>query len=363
MPRKKSKEIRLPKIEQLPSGAYHTRVLIDGQRVSITKDTPEECVAEYMALKHGVVEAKQKEKRKEKTLSEAVDEYIKSREGKRSPSTIAGYKKDKRNTFRSMMQANVYTTTDEQWQAAINQEHKLGRSSKYIQNSWALMGAAIEAATGRRPKVMLYPKERNERAYLDPKQIDTFVAAIKEKPVEVPALLCLSSLRRSEMLALRWDKIDFEKKVIYVHGAKVRGENGLVEKKQNKTDKSRRAVPMIPPLEEALRRTERKSDHVVTMGGDTILKQVKAVCAESGLPQVNLHGLRHSFASLAYHLGIPEMIAAEIGGWNDLGTMHRIYTHLAESDIAERAQDFRDFFSPEKRKEKVQIGNKNGNEK
>lgn len=47
------------------------------------------------------------------------------------------------------------------------------------------------------------------------------------------------------------------------------------------------------------------------------------------------------------------MIAAEIGGWDDLGTMHKIYTHLAKSDIAKRSQDFCDYFDPEKRKAKA----------
>ncbi len=47
---------------------------------------------------------------------------------------------------------------------------------------------------------------------------------------------------------------------------------------------------------------------------------------------------------------IPEKIAMEIGGWADDGTMHKIYTHLAKKDIAKRAQDFSDFFDPEKRK-------------
>ena len=52
MPKKKKEpEIKLPKIEQLPSGAWHTRVLIENRRVSITKDTYDECVAEYLALK------------------------------------------------------------------------------------------------------------------------------------------------------------------------------------------------------------------------------------------------------------------------------------------------------------------------
>lgn len=343
--KKKQPQIRLPKIEQLPSGQYHTRVLVDGRRLSITKDTHEECVAEYLALKHGVMETKANGRRQHKTLEAAVDEYIAAREGKRSPATIYGYKKDKRNTFQSVMKADVFTTTDAQWQAAINAEKKLGRSPKYIKNAWSLMSASIEAATGRRPNVMLFPDEKNEREFLEPDEIDIFVAAIKGRPVEIPALLCLSSLRRSEFLALTWDKVDLEKKVIYIQGATVRGDAGLTYKKQNKSDKSRRVVPIIPPLLAALQAVESKQGPVVTISGDACLDQVKKICKSNGLPTVCLHGLRHSFASLAYHLQIPEMIAAEIGGWNDLGTMHKIYTHLAKKDIAERSQQFLDYFT------------------
>lgn len=286
-----------------------------------------------------------------KTLRETVDEYINARRDQRSPATIAGYEKDARNLFQAAMGWNVYTTSDEQWQKAIKEERKKGRSAKYIQNGWSLMAASIEAATGRRPQVILYPNESEERKWLDWQQIDVFVAAVKGKPVEIPALLCLSSLRRSELLSVKWSNVDFAKKCIKIQGATVRGSSGLVEKKQNKTDKSRRVIPIIPPLLEALESAERKSDKVVTMGGDTALKQVNKICRENGLPEVGLHGLRHSFASLAYHLGIPEMIAAEIGGWDDLGTMHKIYTHMAKADIAKRSQDFMDYFDPEKRPE------------
>ena len=350
MPRKKKDAVRMPKIEQLPSGAFHTRVLIDGRRVSITKDTHEECVAEYLALKHGVMEAKEKENKKIKTLEEAINDYISARKDYRSPATIYGYERYKANTFQSMMKANVYTTTDEQWQNAIRQEKKLGRSPKYIKNAWSLVSAAIEEVTHHRPQVLLYPKEKNDRPFLEPEEIDTFVAAIKGKPVEVPALLCLSSLRRSEMLALKWSNVDLKKKIIRVQGAKVHGEDGLTEKNQNKNDTSRRTIPIIPPLLEALKASDRSSDYVCTMTGDLTLTRINQICKENDLPEVGLHGLRHSFASLAYHLQIPEMIAAEIGGWKDLATMHNIYTHLAQRDIVKRSQDFSDYFDPEKKR-------------
>lgn len=367
MAKKKKNEypdIRLPKITILPSGAAHTRVLIDGERVSITADSEEACIAEYLARKHKILEDKKKKKTKKKTLEEAVTEYITARKDFRSPATIYGYERYKKNTFQSMMQANVYTTSDEQWQKAIKEERRLGRSPKYIENAWSLMAASIEEATDHRPEVKLYQEEKNERPFLDHEQIDVFVKAIKGQPLEIPALLCLSSLRRSELIALTWDKVDFKKKIIHVQGARVRGENGLVSKKQNKNDTSRRTIPIIPPLFEALEKVENKTGPVATMTGDLTLNRVNRICRENGLPEVGLHGLRHSFASLAYHLEIPEKIAMQIGGWKDSATMHNIYTHLAKQDIAKRAQDFSDYFDEEKRKAKdSKIGNDVGNRK
>lgn len=360
--RKKEPEIRLPKIKQLPSGAWHTRVLIEDRRVSITKDTYDECVAEYLALKNKITEAKDRQSGKNITLKEAVNKYIDARRGKKSPSTVYGYIRYRDNTFQRMMASNVYKTADRQWQAAIDEEKALGRSPKYIKNAWGLMSAAIAAETGKRPDVILYPKEKKERPYLDPDQIDIFVSAVKGQPIEIPALLCLSSLRRSEVLALKWENVDLKHKVIYVRGSKVRGESGMSVKAQNKTDKSRRPVPIIPPLFDALSAAPRENDFIVTAAPSTLFKYINLVCRENGLPEVGLHGLRHSFASIAYHMGIPEMIAAEIGGWKDLGTMHKIYTHLAEKDITKRAQDFTNYFSPASIKTR-QIGNEIGNKK
>lgn len=350
--KKKAPEVKLPKIEQLPSGAWHTRVLIENRRISITRETYEETLAEYLALKNGVMAASEKRSGKNITLEEAVTDYIASKEGFLSPSTIAGYEKFKRNMMLPMMKRNIFAVTNDQWQAAIRAEHKSGKSPKYIKNGWMFFSACIVAAGADRPEVMLYPPEHNERAYLTPDEIDKFVDAVKGQPVEIPALLCLSSLRRSEILALTWDNVDLKNNAIYIKGATVRGTEGLVTKKQNKSRKSRRPVPIIPPLLDALKAEPCKSGNVVHMTGDYALSQVKKTCESAGITVVDLHGLRHSFASLAYHLGIPEMIAAEIGGWNDLSTMHNIYTHLAQKDIAKRSQGFCDWFSEESTKKR-----------
>ena len=73
-------------------------------------------------------------------------------------------------------------------------------------------------------------------------------------------------------------------------------------------------------------------------------KQIRAACERAGLPNVGVHGLRHSFASLAYHLGLSEKETMKIGGWSDYGTMRRIYTHLSDSDALRGENQMRDFF-------------------
>lgn len=342
----KKKDFKKPTARQLPSGSWFCRVRVDGKDIPITKPTKQEAEAAAMAVKYGIIEGKEKPSKKKTTLEQAVKDYISEKEGFSSPSTIRNYESYMRNTFQSMMKKNIFAITDDQWQAAIKAEHRAGRSPKYIKNAWSLIAASVEHAGAKRPEVMLYPPEKNERAYLPPEEIDIFVGAVKGQPHEIPALLCLSSLRRSEMLALTWDNVDLKNKVLYVRGATVRGKEGLVNKKQNKSSKSRRAVPIIPPLLEALDEVDNKTGTVVKFKADYVLNHVKKTCQSAGITVVDLHGLRHSFASLAYHLGIPEMIAAEIGGWDDLATMHNIYTHIAQADIAKRSQDFQNYFLP-----------------
>jgi integrase len=168
---------------------------------------------------------------------------------------------------------------------------------------------------------------------------------VKDRTVEIAALLQLSSLRISEVLDVRGTDVNMDKNCIRVHGAAVYGEDGkLVHKKENKNQSSTRYVPIIPPLREALEKIELTDDYLVKMRSATVFDQINKVCRECNLPEVGNHGLRHSFASLAYHLQIPEKIAMQIGGWSDYGTMRKIYTHLSQRDINERSEDFTRFF-------------------
>lgn len=340
--KKKEPEVKLPAIKQLPSGAWHTRVLVGDQRVSITKDSYNECVAEYLALKNGVVEAKKAPNRK--TLTKAIDNYIEARQNILSPATLRGYRTIQKHRFPGLMKQEVSTITPEQCQRAVNLEAKTV-SAKTLANAWGFVSSVLAEATGQTFTVRLPQVIPAERPWLTPEQIPKFVEAVKGDVAEIPALLALSSLRRSEIVGLRWADVNLEKGVIHVNGATVPGEdNKFVRKAETKNVTSRRTIPIIPPLLDALEAVEHRGEMVVTYHPATVMNQVNRVCERAGLPKVGLHGLRHSFASLAYHLGWPEKVAMQIGGWADDRTMHKIYTHVSQKSVEEASAAFADFF-------------------
>lgn len=340
--KKKEPEVRLPAVTQLPSGSYRVRIMIDGKSHSIVKSTPEQCIAEYIALKHGIVEAKATTAKQ--SLSKAIDNYIDARKNILSPATVRGYRTIQKHRFPGLMSQDVTTITADQCQRAVNLEAK-SISAKTLANSWGFVSSVISDATGHTLSVRLPQIIPAERPWLTPEQIPEFVKAVKGDVAEIPALLALSSLRRSEIVGLRWSDVDLTKGVIHVNGATVLGEdNKYVRKAETKNSTSRRTVPIIPPLREALNAVTHPGEMVVTCCPATIMNRINKVCRDTGLPEVGVHGLRHSFASLAYHLGWPEKVAMEIGGWADDRTMHKIYTHVSQKSVEEASASFAAFF-------------------
>lgn len=338
------KQIKIPTARQLPSGSWTCRIRLDGQDISITRDTKKEAIAEAMAIKAGIKAAEKKPSRK--SLSRAIDDYIEARRNILSPATIRGYRTIQNNRFQTMMHRDISGITPDQWQRAVNLEAR-SVTAKTLTNSWRFVASVIAETTGQRITVRLPQVIPAQRPWLTPDQIPIFVAAVKGDKAEIPALLALSSLRRSEIVGLRWSDVDLKKGVLTINGSAVPDENHkIVYKRETKNATSRRTVPIIPPLQEALERVDTHGEYVVTFHPSTVMNQVNRVCEKNNLPKVGLHGLRHSFASLAYHLGMPEKVAMEIGGWADDHTMHKIYTHVSEKSVTTAAQAFSNFFSP-----------------
>lgn len=77
----------------------------------------------------------------------------------------------------------------------------------------------------------------------------------------------------------------------------------------------------------------------------SVRARMATACRHAGLPVVSAHDLRRSFASLAFHLGWPEHLIMEMGGWSNPQTVHRIYLKLARTDVRAAVTSMRNYYA------------------
>lgn len=336
--------IKIPEAKQKPNGTWYIQLRLQGQSYYVQGENRKDVEAEayYIKSTHATGRGNQHQVNKTITLRQACKGFIKDHDKTLSPSTLRGYTAITEYRFQSVMDKPIANINN--WQSICNKEARTV-SAKTLKNAWGFIHKVL-SDNGISVSVTLPDVEVTEKAFLSPSEIKVFCNAVKGKRIEIPALLALHSLRRSELLALDWANVDLENRRIYVKGAAVfDADNHLTEKKTNKNKTSTRIVPIIiPQLYDALLAVETKQGKVVNYSANEVWRQVNNLCERNNLPKVGVHGLRHSFASLAYSVGMSEKATMKIGGWSDYGTMRKIYTHLADEDLEKQITAMRNFF-------------------
>lgn len=328
-----------PRPVELPSGSWRCQVMVDGKRISVTADTPKEAHAKAVATKEGIIQKQNTEAKSRITLKEAVRSFIDIRDNVLSPSTIRGYEVVLKFRFPELMLMRVDDITEKELQTAINTEVGSGKSVKTIKNGMGLVLTVLSEYKVINHKRLRYPQsKKEEHAYLDADQIVRLIDAIDGEYAEIPILLGLwLGLRRSEILGLQWESIDFENASIHVdHSLVFDKDDNPVLKKQMKNTTSNRVlrcpVYILNKLEQYQPDKSKRVGTVFHMHNNTIYETLKRVSERIGIPFVGVHGLRHTNASVMLSLGIVDKIAMARGGWSTRDTMERVYQHLFSSD-------------------------------
>jgi len=333
-------EVKVP-VPKKHGKKWSAQVTVNGERIYVDGDTEQEYYAKARAAKTELIEIKKASPKV--SLGKVIDKFIKDNDAVLSPSTLNAYRSYRDTRFKRYMDTPIECIN---WQQMVNDESRKV-APKTVHNAFGLVTAALDHSGYQKPKVNLPKKAKAERPWLDYEQIQEFLEALQEKPYEIGAILALHGLRRSELLHLTADDIDTQAGVIHVRGASVIGEgNRLVDKDTNKNRTSTRDVHIvIPRLSDLI---AGKEGRLITTNPTTLYGSINDLCRKSGLPQVGVHGLRHSYISLCFHLGWNIQTVMREGGYSNPQTVNEVYRHLAEQDANEDVLRMQKFFTSKK---------------
>ncbi|HBT65689.1 MAG TPA: site-specific integrase [Ruminococcaceae bacterium] len=197
-------------------------------------------------------------------------------------------------------------------------------------------------------KVMLPKKKRFIGSFYNEDQVLNLLKLTQDEPM-YPAILLAAfyGLRRSEILGLKWDAVDFKSGTLIIRDTVVMYKT-VEDKEQTKTKSSYRTLPMTEDIVRYLKQLQTKQLENRLLLKDGYTKNNYVCKRENGeafspnyfterfgkiikkhqLPKLRFHDLRHSAASLLLANGFSLKEIQEYLGHGDIGTTSNIYGHL-----------------------------------
>jgi len=149
-------------------------------------------------------------------------------------------------------------------------------------------------------------------------------------------LASTTGMRLGEMLALTWEDVELDANPhVNVH-ATLHRVDGEWQRREPKTEKSRRVVPLPAVTVEALRRIRRLHGLVFTTDkgyprhGSNLPKELHKATDRLGLPRVGIHDLRHSAATILFARGLPIEAIADLLGHSTVRVTQDLYRHRVQ---------------------------------
>ena len=210
-------------------------------------------------------------------------------------------------------------------------------------------------------KAVILPKNKavqSRKKYLSEEDAKTLLQLVKEKNQfnRIIKVLLYTGMRIGECLALRWENIDFENRIIHIENTltNIGGKRWL---QPPKTKTSDRYIALSDVLGDIF--IEQKNycnDKLVVLGssclhpemifttdtGDYIDHSVlnnklKKLVKGYSFDFITLHSLRHCNATLMINSGIDLKVVSELLGHSNVGTTANVYADVFESSKAKAA--------------------------
>jgi len=210
------------------------------------------------------------------------------------------------------------------------------------------------ALVAHSPKLRSIPKV--EPQAWNAQQLQAFLqAAAGHRLFPAFWMLAATGMRRSELLGLRWDDVDFKTSRVSVNRGLVAVGYELRESR-GKTSNSRRAIDLDPTTIKVMKawrdwqRAEQEaagveSDGWVFTNSDgkpvhphSISQTFERIANRAGVPRVRLHDVRHTHGTLLIKAGVPVKVVSERLGHGNPAFTIDTYQHVLPGMQAEAAR-------------------------
>ena len=196
--------------------------------------------------------------------------------------------------------------------------------------------------------VELPKQEKYQSNYYSASQLLNFFDAIRDEPLyPLIKITALYGLRRSELLGLKWDSVDFDEGRLTIRHT-VSQVTKPVEKDKTKNASSFRSFPLVSEARKIfLEAKKREKNNRILFGSsylendyifkwddghlyapEYISKQFSKLLDKYEFPHIRFHELRHSCASLLLNDGFTLKDVQEWMGHADIKMTADIYGHL-----------------------------------
>lgn len=204
--------------------------------------------------------------------------------------------------------------------------------------------------------------ETKEAAHLDEADARKLLQLLQTEPIKYRAAITfdlLSGLRRGELLGLRWSDVDFENETITIvqTSSYAKGKGIYTDTPKNKTSSrplklSRSAFLILREYKEwqdkqkelcgdRWKDKDRRiftTDEGAPIHPDALSKWFRDFANKCGFPNVHIHSLRHTYASLMISEGTPLVVVSRRLGHAQVSTTANIYAHVIQSADEKAAQ-------------------------
>ena len=299
-------------------------------------------------------------------LSEFIPLWLESIKKKVEPNTYDGYRHYCENHivpyFRNL-NLKVNSATFEDIQKFLDHKIESGRldgtgglSVKTVREFKNILSSVFSLAKKKRiirenpcelvelPK----PSKKKQNFYTSEQAMDLLKKIRCENIYPIIYITLVYGLRRSEVLGIKWDSVDFDRRLVTIQHTVVDYDD-VYEKDKTKTDASFRTYPMTNDVYELFlkakisEKNNRKlfgkeyteNDYVFkwedghTYSPDYITARFRKLLKKYDLPHIRFHDLRHSCASILINNGYELKDISDWLGHGSIQITADYYGHLA----------------------------------